>query len=98
MDTKWGAEHMKAIKNYMEYLVEMNLDHIAEGLGCCLCEKCRADITALALNHLPSKYVVSDEGEVFTKMSALQQQAEIDVTSAIMQAALTVSKNPRHTE
>jgi len=81
----------------MQDLVEQNLDIVARGMDCCLCERCRADITALALNNLPGKYVVTEEGEIFAKVSSFHQQAEIDVVAATMKAMMVVSKNPNHT-
>jgi competence protein ComFB len=85
-----------SIKNYMMDLVGSHLDKIAATTDACLCDRCRDDIMALALNHLPSKYIVSEEGEVFAKVSSFHQQAEIDVISATAKAIMTVSKNPRH--
>ena len=87
---------MVAIKNYMHDLVENSLEKIAQNMDCCLCDRCRMDIMALALNNLPSKYVVTDRGEVYAKTSLLQQQFEVDVLAATMSAAMIVSKNPRH--
>ena len=36
------------------------------------CHICRMDIAAYALNHLPSKYVVTRKGEVYSKLAELQ--------------------------
>ncbi|MCL2564982.1 MAG: late competence development ComFB family protein [Defluviitaleaceae bacterium] len=87
---------MIAIKNYMSDLVENSLDTIAQNINCCLCDRCRMDIMALALNNLPSKYIVTDEGGVYAKTSLLAQQFEVDVLAATMNAVMLVSKNPRH--
>ncbi|HOH89167.1 MAG TPA: late competence development ComFB family protein, partial [Bacillota bacterium] len=64
----------------------------------CKCDKCRLDIIALALNSLPSKYVVSAKGELYAKVSELEQQFDIDVGTAIIKAAFLVNENPRHNE
>ena len=85
------------VKNYMEDLVWGQLDGILKRhRAICTCERCRYDIAALALNFLPPRYVVSDEGETFTKVKALEQQFMIDIVSAITNAAIIVSKKPHH--
>lgn len=84
------------ILNYMEVLVEEELDNMIEKIGVCKCERCRMDIKALALNSLTPKYVVTDSGKLYTKISLLQQQFDVDVLAAITKAAMIVKENPRH--
>ncbi len=84
-------------KNYMEEVVENTLDQIlAHSKDICTCDRCRLDIKALALNHLPPKYVVTDMGYVYTKVNELESQFQADVTVAVTNALKTVRKNPRH--
>ncbi len=87
---------MYKLKNYMEELVIKKTDEILGIMKICSCEKCRLDIIALALNDLPTKYVVSEKGALYTKLRELEQQFEIDVETAIIKAAVLVSKNPKH--
>ena len=85
------------IKNYMEDLVWQRLDEvIASHSKACSCEKCRYDIAALALNFLPPRYVVTDQGETFTRIKSLEQQFNIDILTAITHAIQIVSKCPHH--
>ncbi|SDK51741.1 late competence development ComFB family protein [Natronincola ferrireducens] len=85
------------IKNYMEVVVNNLLPNI---LKCqeesCSCERCVADIKAIALNMLPPKYIATEFGEVYSKINALSIQFEADVTNAIIQAIDKVKKHPRH--
>ncbi len=83
-------------KNYMEDAVEAELDDVLELADACKCERCRMDIKALALNHLPPKYVVTDKGYVYTKVNELAAQFRTDITVAITNALKVVSRNPRH--
>ena len=64
--------------------------------GICRCEKCRYDIAALAMNFLPPRYVVTDRGQIYTKIKALEQQFTIDIVSAITHAVKVVSSAPQH--
>ena len=84
------------IKNYMEDCVSDMLDSVLDEIHSCACERCRYDITAIALNSLPSKYVVTKRGQLYTKLNALQQQFDVDIIAAITKAAVIVNRNPRH--
>lgn len=90
------SEKSSEISNYMEILVEQELDSMIEKMGVCKCERCRLDIKALALNSLSPKYIVTGNGKLYTKISLLQQQFEVDVLSAITKAILVVKEHPRH--
>ena len=87
---------MYHLKNFMEVVVENQINELVKIMNICNCEKCHMDIMAIALNELPPKYVVSEKGELFSKLSELQQQFDVDVQTAIIKAALFVSKNPKH--
>lgn len=87
---------MYKLKNYMEELVIKKTDDLLKLMNICRCEKCRLDIVAIALNELPTRYVVSEKGELYTKLNELEQQFEIDVETAIVKAAVLVSRNPKH--
>lgn len=87
------------LKNYMEIMVFQQLDNIlAANSRICHCEKCRYDIAALALNSLPPRYVVTQEGETYTRVKSLEQQFTIDIIAAITGALNKVKSKPHHTE
>lgn len=87
---------MIVVKNYMEEIVLESLDKVIECCGGCDCEICRMDILAVALNSLPPKYIATEKGQLYSKVSILQQQFDVDVVSAIARAVDIVKKNPRH--
>jgi competence protein ComFB len=82
----------------MEDCVTDMLPRILREINACSCDTCRYDITAIALNSLPPKYVVTHKGELYTKLSILQHQFEVDIVAAITKAAVLVSRYPRHGE
>ena len=85
------------VKNYMEILMWQQLDDVLESHpGICTCEKCRYDIAALTMNFLPPRYVVTDKGQMYTKIKALEQQFKIDIITAITHAVKIVSGTPHH--
>lgn len=87
---------MKKYDNVMETIVEEALDAMGPELGCCLCEQCRNDIAALALNRLPPQYVVTLAGGAISKADTMRIQHLTDVRTALLQAAQVVKENPRH--
>ena len=84
------------LRNYVEILVENNIDKLIKKSNVCNCEQCRSDITAIALNNLKPKYIVSEKGQFYAKLSILEQQNQINIISEILKAIEIVSKNPRH--
>ena len=87
---------MYKLRNRMEEFVFNKTDEILKLMNICKCEKCRLDIVALTLNELPSKYVVTEQGELYARVRELEQQFDVDVETAIIKAAVFVGKNPRH--
>ncbi|RJP33140.1 MAG: competence protein ComFB [Actinobacteria bacterium] len=83
----------------MEEVVNRTLEEILSPRDdVCKCERCKLDIMALALNHLPPKYVVTDMGYIYTKVNELESQFKADVTVAVTNALKIIRKNPRHEE
>jgi len=80
----------------MEYAVLHYLDDVMETMNVCRCEKCKMDVIALTLNRLPPKYVVTETGELFSKVDLLKTQFEVDIVSAIAFAAEKVKNHPLH--
>ena len=48
------------VRNIMEDIVYDKLESIIDSLGCCTCDKCKADIAAYVLNHITPRYVASE--------------------------------------
>lgn len=85
------------LKNYMEDLVWQRLNEVIEANpNICNCENCQYDIAALALNFLPPRYIVTDRGETYTRVKALEQQFNIDILTAITHALQIVKNQPHH--
>jgi len=81
----------------MEITVDRILPNLLKAFNnLCTCEKCILDIKAIALNNLPPHYVVTDKGELYSKISEMDIQYETDVMKALIDAIAKVSKNPRH--
>ena len=83
--------------NYMEEVVQDELEMLlAEKDDICKCQKCRYDMMVWALNRLPSQYVVTDRGRLYTRLSEQETQFKADVVRVLAKAMLHVAKNPQH--
>ena len=82
--------------NVMEQIVNLKLKELMRKTGMCTCERCCADVRALALNNLPPKYVVTPAGEAMTEFELLTTQMQAVVITEIMHAIERVARAPRH--
>lgn len=85
------------LHNYMEDTVKRCLDKMIDRYeNICKCNKCKLDISAIALNNLPPRYVVTEQGKLFTKVDEMEPQYDVDITREIAKAIQIVSKSPHH--
>ncbi|NYE57050.1 late competence development ComFB family protein [Carboxydothermus ferrireducens] len=87
---------MPVLRNYTEEVVEEILQEILPTQDVCKCERCLLDIKAIALNQLPPKYVVTERGEVITRLNFTKIADRTEVLTAILRAIDKVKKNPSH--
>lgn len=85
-----------ALVNVMETIVDEKLELMLQEEDCCKCERCLEDMKGIALNQLPSKYVSTHNGELFSKLNALMRQNSIDINVAVSYAIKMVSERPSH--
>ena len=86
------------VKNHMEDVVNFLMPSIIKNFEgqLCQCERCLADIKAIALNELEPKYFTSETGQVFFKVKEMSVQFETDVIRAVTLAIDKVKKYPKH--
>ncbi|MCP8968386.1 late competence development ComFB family protein [Ectobacillus ponti] len=85
-----------AVQNVMEIIVEQVLKEFSRSHKLhCECEECREDILALALNHLPSKYASTHEGEAIVKALYTDISLRQTVIKEVMFAAVKVEQHPK---
>ncbi|MTI48208.1 MAG: competence protein ComFB [Firmicutes bacterium] len=85
------------LHNYMENTVFHVLNNLLlKRNDICTCEKCRMDIAAIALNNLPTRYVVTEKGELYTKLNEMEIQFEADIIKELVRAIEKVSRATKH--
>ena len=78
--------------NLTEYAVNRRMGEAFAKFKSCRCDRCMKDVAAIALNKLPSKYVVVEED----KIDEVVETQAVDVIPALVSAIMTVKTNPRH--
>ena len=82
--------------NVMQVLVEEKAPKYIRMFGLCQCERCLADVKAYTLNHLPSKYVVIEKGDLIPRLTVYEGKFISDVTAQLLQACKVVMERPHH--
>lgn len=82
--------------NVMQILVEEKAPKYVRMFGLCQCERCMADVKAYTLNHLPSKYVVIEKGDLIPRLTVYEGKFTSDVTAQLLQACKVVMERPHH--
>ena len=87
------------IVNVMEQILKsQNIKEMMEQNGCCTCERCQADVLALTLTRLPSKYVVLYGEDTSPRISFFEAKYRMDILVEIMRAIEDVKARPHHGE
>lgn len=87
------------IVNVMEQILKsQNIREMMEQNGCCTCERCQADVLALTLTRLPSKYVVIYGEDTSPRISFFEAKYRMDILVEIMRAIEDVKARPHHGE
>ncbi len=96
-DSSLEAVNHSTYINVMQVLVEEKAEKYAKMFGLCTCHQCMDDVKALALNHLPPKYVVMDVGDRIPKLTFYEGQYSSDITAQLLKACEVVYRRPHHT-
>lgn len=85
------------IYNYMEKIVsELLSDILIQRSDLCKCEKCRLEIMARTLNHLPPRYLITQEGKAHSRIQGVDNQFKADALREMTQAIETVKSSLPH--
>ncbi|MFT4106002.1 MAG: late competence development ComFB family protein [Lacrimispora sp.] len=82
--------------NVMEYIVKNAAPQYMKNFDVCTCDHCTADVTALALSHLPPKYIVVDRDSVSPLLNFYSTRFTQQVVVELTKACSVVKENPHH--
>lgn len=82
--------------NVMEKIVEDQVGYFMKQLDVCTCDRCVADVKALSLTYLPSKYIVTARSTVAPLLNFYTNKFIGQVTVELTKACRTVKEFPHH--
>ncbi len=85
-----------ALVSVMEYIVKLRLDEYMGDFAMCDCKRCKADIVALTLTNLPSKFVVTDADNISPLLNYYENKYLGQVAVELTKACMRVSNVPHH--
>lgn len=85
-----------ATVNVMEYLVREQAPRYIRQFGHCDCGRCIEDTIALALTHLPAKYVVVNKNAISPLLNFYEKRFAGQLIVEITKASMTVDEFPHH--
>ena len=89
---------MRQLRNHTEEAVRLYVDKNFPSENYCSCEGCKLDIMAIMLNNMQQKFVVTEQGEMYAKMSDFDPQYKTDLMVNMEMAIKAVAKLPKHCE
>ena len=82
--------------NLTQALVEDKAEKLMKQFGMCTCNRCKVDVTAIALSNLPAKYVAMQNRDILPLLSMYEERYSAAVTVQVMNACRMVRKRPHH--
>ncbi len=95
-DSNENIEPDFVVQNMMQSLVLELIPEYVESMDICTCERCAADIEALALSALPAKYVVVEPHAISPLKNYYRSKFSSRITVELMRAAQKVKQSPKH--
>lgn len=90
------GEHDVAYTNVIQELVEETSPYYIANMLQCHCQRCIADMKALALTNLPAKYVVLENSKRAAYMSVYAARYEKLLSVQMMRACVIINEHPHH--
>lgn len=91
------AEPMYRMVNVMEEILSPDvIRREMEKYGVCMCSRCQADVLALLLTRLPSKYIVANTPAIPPLLSYYRSKYRVNLLTQAIKACLEVKEHPRH--
>lgn len=79
-----------------ELLIQQDLESILKNHNVCTCRRCQADVCALALTALPSKYVVISKTSLSPVINYYENKFKIAMLTELNKACAIVRETPHH--
>jgi len=82
------------LRNYTEEMVRAYVEQYISKEDVCDCDKCKLDIIAYMLNHLPASYGITHRGYLFDKLREMDPQNRVTIADYFYKAVVVVKERP----
>ncbi len=96
IDAGLKSSEFRFINVMEELLLDEDVGSFLDQYDMCKCQQCIADICALTLTRLPSKYVVASKGSLSPILSYYKNRYKILMLTEFMKACEKVNEHPHH--
>ncbi len=90
-----GGDDLYELVNVAELAIKEKAASVIERMNLCKCAKCRQDVIAFSLNHLPARYLPHSRAGSIDIDRYLAEHGR-EVTAALVKSCIKVKANPRH--
>lgn len=90
-----GGDDLYELINVAELAIKEKAASVIERMNLCKCVKCRQDVIAFSLNHLPARYLPQSRAGSIDIDRYLAEHGR-EVTAALVKSCIKVKANPRH--
>jgi len=82
------------LRNYTEEMVRAYVDQKLPKEDICNCNRCKMDVIAYMLNHLPASYGITHRGYLFDKLKDSDLQNRVTISDYFYKAVVAVKERP----
>ena len=82
------------LQNFTEEMVRTYVEHNIPKEDICDCIRCKLDVIAHMLNHLPPSYGITHRGYLFDKLKNIDLGQRVTVSECFYRAVIAVKERP----
>ena len=82
------------LQNFTEELVRSYVEYNLSKEDVCDCNRCKLDVIAHMLNHLPPSYGITHRGYLFDKLKTADLEHRVSVSECFYKAVMAVKERP----
>jgi len=82
------------LRNYTEEMVRAYVDQHLPKEDICDCARCKLDVIAYMMNHLPASYGITHRGYLFDMLKNVDMDNRISISECYFKALMAVKERP----
>ena len=82
------------LRNYTEEMVRAYVDQNLLKEDICDCARCKMDVVAYMLNHLPPSYGITHRGYLFDMLKNIDMDNRVSISECFYKAVVAIKERP----